>query len=80
MRVTHRDEKVRQPSHLASCIARSATGRMTGRQAHALDVAIEILGGSETSRLYRALVEEQRIAIGAARQRQHFGPGWRQCF
>ena len=36
-----------------------------GREAHALDVAIEILGGSETSRLYRALVEDQRIAISA---------------
>lgn len=64
MRVTHRDEKVRQPSF--SRLYRAVSyGTDTGRQAHALDVAAEILGGSETSRLYRALVEEQRIAVGA---------------
>ena len=64
MRVTHRDEKVRQPS--MSRMYRSISyATDTGRQAHALDVAIEILGGSETSRLYRALVEEQRIAVSA---------------
>jgi zinc protease len=64
MRVTHRDEKVRQPS--MSRIYRAISyGADTGRQAHALDVAIEILGGSETSRIYRALVEEQRIAVSA---------------
>lgn len=64
MRVTHSDEKVRQPSF--SRIYRAISyGTDTGRQAHALDVAMEILGGSETSRLYRALVEEQRIAVNA---------------
>jgi len=64
MRVTHRDEKVRQPS--MSRVYRSISyGTDTGRQAHALDVAIEILGGSETSRIYRALVEDQHIAVGA---------------
>jgi zinc protease len=40
-----------------------ATGE--GREAHALDVAMEILGGSETSRLYRALVDGARIAVSA---------------
>ncbi len=64
MRVTHRDEKVRQPSFSRTYRAISY-GTDEGRQAHALDVAIEILGGSETSRLYRALVEEQRIAVSA---------------
>jgi zinc protease len=64
MRVTHRDEKVRQPSF--SRTYRSISyGADEGRQAHALDVAIEILGGSETSRLYRALVEEQRLAVSS---------------
>jgi zinc protease len=64
MRVTHRDEKVRQPSF--SRVYRAISyGTDTGRQAHALDVAVEVLGGSETSRLYRALVEEQRIAVSA---------------
>jgi zinc protease len=64
MRVIHRDEKVRQPSFSRTYRAISY-GTDEGRQAHALDVAIEILGGSETSRLYRALVEEQRIAVSA---------------
>lgn len=64
MRVVHRDEKVRQPS-LSRMYRALSYGTDEGRQAHALDVAIEILGGSETSRLYRALVEEQRIAVSA---------------
>jgi len=74
MRVTHRDEKVRQPSF--SRIYRATSyGVDTGRQAHALDVAMEILGGSETSRLYRALVEEQRIAVGAGASANSSGLG-----
>jgi zinc protease len=64
MRVTHRDEKVRQPS-MSRTYRAISYGTDEGRQAHALDVAIEILGGSETSRLYRALVEERRIAVSA---------------
>lgn len=64
MRVSHRDEKVRQPS-LSRIYRAISYGTDEGRQAHALDVAIEILGGSETSRLYRALVEDQRIAVSA---------------
>ncbi len=64
MRVTHRDEKVRQPS-LTRIYRAISYGTDEGRQAHALDVAIDILGGGETSRLYRALVEEQRIAVSA---------------
>jgi len=65
MRVTHSDEKVRQPS-LSRMYRATSYGTDEGRQAHALDVAMEILGGSETSRLYRALVEEQRIAVSAS--------------
>jgi zinc protease len=64
MRVSHRDEKVRQPS-LSRLYRAISYGTDEGRQAHALDVAVEILGGSETSRLYRALVEERRIAVSA---------------
>jgi zinc protease len=64
MRVTHRDEKVRQPS-MSRMYRAISYGTDEGRQAHALDVAMEILGGSETSRLYRALVEDQRIAVSA---------------
>jgi zinc protease len=64
MRVIHRDEKVRQPSvsRLYPSISYT-TGR--GHEAHALDVAMEILGGSETSWIYRALVEDQKIAVSA---------------
>jgi zinc protease len=65
MRVVHRDEKVRQPS-LSRMYSATSYGTDQGHEAHALDVAMDILGGSETSRLYRALVEEQRIAVSAA--------------
>ncbi len=65
MRVSHSDEKVRQPSLTRMYRALSYTTD-EGRQAHALDVAMEILGGSETSRLYRELVESRRIAVSAS--------------
>jgi zinc protease len=64
MHVTYRDEKVRQPS-LSRFYATITYANAPGRQAHALDVAIQILGGSETSRLYRALVEERHLAVSA---------------
>jgi zinc protease len=64
MRIVHRDEKVRQPA-MTRLYRAISYGTDTGHQAHALDVAVEILGGSETSRLYRALVEDQRIAVSA---------------
>jgi zinc protease len=74
MRVTHSDEKVRQPSF--SRLYRAISyGTDSGRQAHSLDVAMEILGGSETSRLYRALVEEQRIAVSAGASASSSGLG-----
>jgi zinc protease len=74
MRVTHRDEKVRQPS-LSRIYRAISYGTDEGRQAHALDVAIEILGGSETSRLYRALVEDQHIAVSAGASANTSGLG-----
>jgi zinc protease len=74
MRVTHRDEKVRQPS-VTRMYRAISYGADVGRQAHALDVAIEILGGSETSRLYRALVEDQRIAVSAGANANTSGLG-----
>lgn len=64
MRIEHRDAKVRQPS-LSRMYRSISYGTDQGRQAHALDVAVEILGGSETSRLYRALVEDRRLAVAA---------------
>jgi zinc protease len=74
MRVTHRDEKVRQPS-LSRLYRATSYGTDEGRQAHALDVAIEILGGSETSRLYRVLVEERRLAVSAGASSSTSGLG-----
>jgi zinc protease len=64
MRVSHRDVKVRQPS-LSRIYPSVSYATGEGREAHALDVAMEILGGSETSRLYRALVDGARIAVSA---------------
>lgn len=76
MRVTHRDEKVRQPA-LTRLYRATSYGTDEGRQAHALDVAIEVLGGSETSRLYRTLVEERGIAVsvGASANTSGLGGG-----
>ncbi len=65
-RVTLADPKVRQPALSRFYPSVSyATARDRGRAAHALDVAAEILGGSETSRLYKALVEEKKLAVAA---------------
>ncbi len=74
MRVEHRDEKVRQPS-VTRLYRAISYGTDEGRQAHALDVAIEILGGSETSRLYRALVEERRLAVSVGARASTSGLG-----
>ena len=64
MRIVHRDAKVEQPSMSRLYAAVSYT-TAHGRQAHALDVAMQILGGSQTSRLYRALVEDRHLAVEA---------------
>lgn len=74
MRFVHRDEKVRQPS-LARYYRAISYATDEGREAHALDVAIEILGGSQTSRLYRILVEERGLAVGAGANAQTSGRG-----
>lgn len=74
MRVSHRDVKVRQPS-MSRMYRAISYATDEGRQAHALDVAIDVLGGSETSRLYRALVEEQRIAVSAGASANTGGRG-----
>ncbi|HRO04025.1 MAG TPA: pitrilysin family protein [Terricaulis sp.] len=74
MRVTHRDVKVRQPS-LSRLYTAISYATDTGREAHALDVAVEVLGGSQTSRLYRILVEERGLAVGAGASSQTAGLG-----
>lgn len=63
-RVTLSDPKVRQPS-LSRLYKAVSYPTAEGREAHALDLAVEILGGSQTSRLYRTLVEEKRVAVAA---------------
>ncbi len=74
MRLVHRDEKVRQPT-MSRLYRATSYGTDTGREAHALDVAMEILGGSQTSRLYRILVEERGLAVGAGASSQTGGLG-----
>jgi zinc protease len=63
-RLEMRDPRVRQPNWRRSYLAPS---RMSGETQHSLPLRMlaEILGGGSTSRLYRALVVEQKIAAGA---------------
>ena len=59
--LVYSDPKVRQPGWSRYY---SGTSESRDRQkAYALDVGLEILGGSMTSRLYQALVEQQSVAI-----------------
>jgi zinc protease len=74
MRVTHADEKVRQPS-LMRMYPTLSYSTDEGAQAHALDVAMEVLGGGATSRLYVALVEEQGIAVSVGVSKDLSGIG-----
>ena len=63
-RVTLRDSRVRQPSWSRSVLAPSYTAGET-EHAHALEVLAEILGGGATSRVYRSLVVEGKLAVSA---------------
>ncbi len=68
MRVSLSDPKVRQPSFTRTYLAESYyTAKRDGivRGAEAEDVLSEILGGTETSRIYRTLVEEKQLAVSA---------------
>jgi zinc protease len=62
--LTHSDPKVRQPSWSRYYLSYSQTRQP--QDALALDVALEVLGGGLTSRLYQSLVEQQQVAISAA--------------
>lgn len=58
------DPRVAQPSVQRSYLVPSyRTG--TGREAVALDLAAQILGGGQTGRLYRSLVVDRGLAAGA---------------
>jgi zinc protease len=61
--ITHSDPKVRQPVWSRYYVGYSQS-RMP-KDALALDVGLEILGGGMTSRLYQSLVEQQQVAISA---------------
>jgi zinc protease len=68
-RVELKDPRVRQPSWSRGWLAPSQSrglGALGPDSADALDVAAELLGGSTTSRLARALVHDQPLATGAA--------------
>jgi len=63
-RVTLRDGRVRQASWSRSYLAPSRHAGAT-EQSYPLEVLAEILGDGTTSRLYRALVVDQRVAVSA---------------
>ena len=61
--IVHRDPKVRQPVWYRYF---DGTSQKRDREfALALDVGLEVLGGGNTSLLYVALVEEQKVAVNA---------------
>ncbi|WP_084397791.1 M16 family metallopeptidase [Henriciella aquimarina] len=62
--ITHSDPKVRQPEWQRWYLATSYS--QDRDFAYALDVAMDVLGGGRTSRLYQALVEDQKIAVDAS--------------
>jgi len=62
--LTMADARVAQPSLQRSYLVPSAGTAKPG-ESEALEILAQALGAGETSRLYRALVVEQRIATGA---------------
>jgi zinc protease len=62
--LTMADDRVAQPSLQRSYLVPSTATARPG-QAEALDILAQVLGTGETSRLYRALVVEKRIAASA---------------
>ncbi|MGB3625818.1 MAG: pitrilysin family protein [Henriciella sp.] len=62
--LVHTDPKVRQPEWERWYL--STSYQEDKDLAYALDVALDVLGGGRTSRLYQALVEDQKIAVSAS--------------
>ena len=62
--VTVRDEKVEQPNWQRHYLAPSCRTAAPG-ESEALDVLGHLLGGGQTSLLYRALVIEEKLAVSA---------------
>lgn len=65
-RVTYSDARVRQPSLVIRKPAPSWGTSEDTDELYALDVLMEILGGGSTGLLYRALVIEDAVAVGAS--------------
>lgn len=63
-RISVADARVEQPYLQRSWVVPSVRTQ-TGTEAYALELLAEILGGGQTSLLYRHLVLEQRVAVGA---------------
>ncbi|MFT0890783.1 M16 family metallopeptidase [Pseudochelatococcus sp. G4_1912] len=63
-RVTVADARVEQPYLLRAWVVPSARTQ-TDNEAYALELLAEILGGGQTSLLYRHLVLDQGVAVGA---------------
>jgi len=74
--VTYRDTRVRQPSWSRSFLAPSYVDGET-QHAYALEILADILGGGSTSRLYRKLIIDQKLAVsaGAYYSPDNLGPG-----
>ncbi len=62
--VTLADEKVEQPSHQRLYLTPSCMTAQPG-EAEALEVLAHLLGGGQTSLLYKSLVIDQQIAVSA---------------
>lgn len=63
--ITYRDERVRQPSWSLRKTAPSYGTEGPSDRIYALQVLMDIVGGGNAARLYRALVVEQGIAVSA---------------
>lgn len=63
-RIEMKHKQVRQPSLVRYYIAPSYNTAKDG-QAYALQILSEILGGDNTSKLYRSLVVKQKVAVSA---------------
>lgn len=64
VRVSHSDPKVRQEEWARYYLATSFTENSD--LAYALSVGLHVLGGTSTSRLYRALVDDRALAVDAS--------------
>lgn len=74
-RVTLESEQVRRPSLSRAYLAPSH-GAVLRPEVYALEVLSEIMGGGATSRLYRSLVVEQKLAVGAGSYYSANGIEW----